>query len=51
MGSFPERPRVDAEGLLSSNFARLTTLRGAVRPLYETIFARYTYLYEITSVA
>ena len=35
------------------NSARLTTRRGAVRPLrsaYETILTRYTYLHEILSL-
>ena len=48
---FPERPPVDAEGLLSSNSARLTTRRGAVRPLYETILSTLHIFYEMTSVA
>ena len=39
--SFPERPPVDAEGLLLSNSARLTSLRRAVRPLMYTTFYDY----------
>ena len=42
------------KGYNQCNSARLTTRRGAVRPLrvlYETILTRYTYLYEILSKA
>ena len=44
MVPFPERPPVDAEGLQSSNSARLTPRRSAVRPLMKPFLTHATHI-------